>query len=60
MQFGEPERVEVRQEEDGTKAFYVSTREGWERIGPEISMVAENYEAGTALDLREPMPAESR
>ena len=56
MDYGEPENVEVREEEDGTMAFYVSTRDGWERIGPEIQMVAMNYEVGTRIVLHEPLP----
>lgn len=53
--FGEPERVEVRLNDEGGKEFFVSTRDGCESLGVEIHMLAEHYAAGTCITLEEPL-----
>lgn len=54
--FGEPEQVEVRLDDDGKPAFFFSSRDGWENLGPEICMSADTYAIGTKITLREPLP----
>lgn len=54
--FGEPERVEVRLDDDGRPAFFFSSREGWENLGPELRMAADTYAIGTKITLWEPLP----
>lgn len=53
--FAQPEFVEVREEEDGALNFYVSTRDGFELIGPEINMAAITYNVGTRVVVHEPL-----
>lgn len=52
-QYFEPELVEVRADDDGAPSFYLSTREGWENIGPEIQLAANLYNIGTKITLEE-------
>lgn len=58
--FGEPERVEVRLDDDGKPSFWFSGRDGWEDLGPELRMAADTYAVGTEITLREPLPVEPR
>ncbi|WP_156429018.1 hypothetical protein [Paracoccus aminovorans] len=53
--FGEPERVEVRLDDDGRPSFFSSTRDGWADLGPELRMAADAYAIGTEITLREPL-----
>lgn len=53
----EPERVEVRLDDEGNPSFFFSTREGWEDLGPELRMAADSYAVGTQITLVEPFPA---
>ena len=58
VEWCEPEKVELRLDEDGIKRWYLSTREGWQRVGRqegrELLLNTAFYKLGTRFMLVEP------
>jgi hypothetical protein len=51
------EQVELREDDDGVKRWFISTRDGWELVGDgsTLTLLAEHFKAGTKIELEEPV-----